>query len=60
VQLKVTHKQLVLLQGAFAAYFSCNHEAVNSLLEQLRGKVEAGEDNDPPAWLEDLPSQSSQ
>ena len=57
--MKVTHKQLVLLQGAFAAYFSCNHEAVDALLTEFKAKVEDFEDNDPPAWLEDLPSQQS-
>ena len=53
----MTHKQLVLLQGAFAAYFSCNHEAVDAILTEFKEKIEGSEDNDPPAWLEDLPSQ---
>lgn len=56
-QLKVTHKQLVLIHGAFAAYFSGNHEAVDTLLKEFQAKLnEERRGQDPPAWLEDLPS----
>ena len=57
LQLKVTYKQLILLQEAFAAYFSCNHNALDALLTEIRGKMEEMEGSDPPAWLEALPSQ---
>jgi len=61
VQLKVTHKHLVLLQEAFAAYFSCNHEALEALRVHFQDKIEeSGGSNDPPTWLEDLPSQNNQ
>jgi hypothetical protein len=53
----VTHKQLVLLLGAFAAYFSGNHTAVDSFLKELKAKLsQERQSQDPPAWLEDLPS----
>ena len=56
-QFKVTHKQLVLLLGAFAAYFSGNHQAVDGILTELKAKLSEGtSSNDPPAWLEELPS----
>ena len=56
LQLKVTHKQLVLFHGAFAAYFSCNHTALDALLTEFKEKIDDMEDGDLPAWLEELPS----
>ncbi len=53
-QLKVTHNQLVLLHGAFAAYFSGNHTAVEALVKEFHSKLEQMERRDPPAWLEEL------
>lgn len=54
---KVTHKQLVLLMGAFAAYFSGNHKKVDTLLKELKAKLDQErQSQDPPAWLEELPS----
>lgn len=56
-QYKVTHKQLVLLMGAFAAYFSGNHKKVDTLLKELKAKLDQErQSQDPPAWLEELPS----
>ena len=52
----MVHKQLVLIQGAFAAYFSCNHTAVDAILTEFKEKIEDMEEGDLPAWLEDLPS----
>ena len=55
-QLKVTHKQLVLLQGAFAAYFSGNHGAVDTLLKEMKAKLsKQSQNHEPPSWLEELP-----
>ena len=57
LQFKVAHKQLVLLLGAFAAYYSGNHQAVDGLLKEMQAKLgEERQSQDPPAWLEDLPS----
>ena len=53
----MTHKQLVLLMGAFAAYYSGNHQTVDSLLQELKTKLtEERQSQDPPGWLEELPS----
>ena len=58
LQLKVTHKQLVLLHNAFAAYFSGNHSAMEELVAELQARLEeqAAPATDPPAWLEQMPS----
>ena len=56
LQYKVTHKQLVLLLGAFAAYFSGNHQAVEAQLTELKAKLSSeSQAQDSPAWLEELP-----
>ena len=61
VQLKVSHQQLVMLQGAFAAYFSGNHQAVDGLLKEFRAKLEEIErSNEPPEWLENMSGHGSQ
>jgi hypothetical protein len=52
----VVHKQLVLFHGAFAAYFSCNHTAVDAILTEFKEKMDDMDEGDLPAWLEDLPS----
>lgn len=52
----MTHKQLVLIQQAFAAYFSCNHTAVDALLTEFKEKIDDMEESEPPVWLEELPS----
>jgi len=57
----VTHKQLVLLLGAFAAYFSGNHTTVEALVKEFHGKIEELHHNrEPPEWLEELPSSQDQ
>lgn len=53
-QLKVTHTQLVLLHGAFAAYYSGNHTAMEALVKEFHSKLEQVDKRDPPAWLEEL------
>ena len=60
-QLKVTHKQLALLLGAFAAYFSGNHTAVEGFMKEFHSKIQELQSNrDPPEWLEELPSPQDQ
>ena len=57
-QLKVMQRQLVLLHGAFAAYFSGNHKVMETLVQEFHTKLEENRqrNNDPPSWLEDLPT----
>ena len=60
-QLKVTHKQLALLLGAFAAYFSGNHTAIEGFMKEFHSKIQELQSNrDPPEWLEELPSPQDQ
>ena len=48
-------KQLVLLNSAFAAYYSGNHAALDTMLKEFNTKLqENGTTNDPPSWLEEL------
>ena len=50
-----------MLQGAFAAYYSGNHQAVDGLLKEFRAKLEEAErSNDPPEWLENMSGRGSQ
>ena len=58
LQFKVMQRQLVLLHSAFAAYFSGNHVVMETLIKEFQDKLESKKHqrNDPPTWLEDLPS----
>lgn len=49
-----------MLQGAFAAYFSGNHQAVDAIMKEFKTKLEEMERNhDPPEWLENMRGRDS-
>lgn len=51
-------RQLILLNEAFAAYFSGNHAAMEDLIGKFKAKIEEnGPSNEPPSWLEELPAE---
>ena len=57
----MSHQQLVMLQGAFAAYFSGNHQVIDGLVKEFKSKLEEKErSKDPPEWLENMSGHGSQ
>ena len=59
-QLKVTRQNLVLLHNAFSAYYDGNYKAMKENIQELSSRLDGTGENDPPEWLEDLPSQREQ
>ena len=56
------NKQLVLLHSALCAYFAGNHTSLQTNMEEFHQKLEElrGQSSDPPSWLEELSSSTSE
>ena len=51
LQVKVMHKQLLLLHNAVSAYFSGNQGALEATMKQFSIKVKSPNSN-TPSWIE--------